>query len=73
MLYSLQVVRCLEVDSEEVSPETSHAGLNSIKSGEKTGNVRLVMFPVNQSEQMNLQIGTRIRIHPPWYVFSVAK
>ena len=27
---------------------------------------RLVMFPVSQGEQLNLQIGTEVTVYPPW-------
>ena len=30
---------------------------------------KLVMFPVSQTEQMNLQVGTEVIVYPPWYVY----
>ena len=29
---------------------------------------KLVMFPVSQGEQLNLQIGTEVTVYPPWYI-----
>lgn len=61
-LYSLQVVRCVEL----IDDKTSQSGQGTSKSETATGNIRLVMFPASQSEQMNLKIGTEIKICPPW-------
>ena len=37
-------------------------------NGEETEE-KLVMFPVSQTEQMNLQSGTEVIVYPPWYVY----
>ena len=37
-------------------------------NGEETEE-KLVMFPVSQTEQMNLQVGTEVIVYPPWYVY----
>ena len=67
-LYSLKVVRCIVQSDQETSQNTyvehqSMPGTSSSK--QRPGDVRLVMFSANQSEQMSLQTGTRIRINPP--------
>ena len=27
---------------------------------------KLVMFPVSETEQLNLQVGTEVTVYPPW-------
>ncbi|KAL4234463.1 hypothetical protein ACF0H5_006109 [Mactra antiquata] len=68
-LYSLQVVRCIHVDDKRLLSDTDHVDRvddTSCHSNTNAIDSKLVLFPVSQADQLNLQIGSRVKIFPPW-------
>ncbi|XP_053402676.1 DNA repair-scaffolding protein-like [Mercenaria mercenaria] len=79
-LYSMQLVKCVLYKTPEANQlgndlKDKNAGEEKEDKLLKSKNTphdreseekRLVMFPASQSEQLNLQIGSRFKIFPPW-------